>query len=171
MKFTKELVALPFPEEREPMDLESFLRNDLIVVNRYAGEGGTKQISPDTYYVALGVDARKNPEEFKELLNRASFDESEYEGKNVSFATFFFNTEGLNDTAGIAVKVADKYDGSYIAGDARLTDEEKIAFFTHIVEEKPEAEPFVARSMNMVMERMEQERQMNKQSRQEDFMK
>ena len=160
-RFTKEDIAEQFPEEREPMDLESFLRNDLIVVNRYAGEGGTRQTGAETYHVALGVE---NPEVFKELLNRASFDEFEYEGKNVSFFADFCCHKGLHDTAGITVAVMDKHDGSYESGIAGFTDEEKLAFFTHVIEEKPESELFVRYSMDMVMERMEQDKEQNRHS-------
>lgn len=94
-----------------------------------------------------------------ELLARAGFDEDEYEGKGIRFFTVFSNDTNLTELAGIGCEVFD--DDSAIQGISKLTDQEKMVLFEHIIEEVPQSKPFVDYHLNCVKERYEVEKANN----------
>ena len=160
MKNTSAKIAERYADpKKEFKSIEEYLRNDNTYILPYR-----KNINEETraydkacFHVAMMI---KDKEIKQELVDRTDFEDWELEGKPIAVDAFFFCTETSSETNGINVNAVEENRVQFEV--ARLTDEEKLAFYNKVIEIVPESEPYVKHSIDIVMNRMEQEKEQPK---------
>jgi len=170
-KKTEQEIALKYNDPtREFVSIADYLKNDNSYVIPYK-EGITTTENPpfneavaitekytDTcFHVAMMIE---NAAVKAELIDRTRFTDEEMKGKLIAIDAFFFNKRSVPEMNGVNVNVMSEDEN--ISEIAHFTDEEKVAFFEKVIEKVPESREFVERSLNSVLDRMEQEKQTNK---------
>ena len=130
MKNTSAKIAERYADpKKEFKSIEEYLRNDNTYILPYR-----KNINEETraydkacFHVAMMI---KDKEVKAELVDRTDFEDWELEDKPIAMDAFFFCTETSSETNGINVNAVE--DNRVMFEVARLTDEEKLAFYNKI---------------------------------------
>ena len=154
-KTTEQMITKRYHKPRDFQSIAEYLRtNNEYVLPYCEGITTTEKYDDNSFHVSMMVEDKAVK---SELVDRTSFTDEEMKGKFIGIDAFFFNEEDSPETNGINVNVVDEENGEELMEMAKLTDEEKLAFYNKVVEIVPESEPFVRHSIGIVLARMEQE--------------
>ena len=164
-KMTEQNIALNYADPtREFVSVVDYLKNDNSYVLPYKKDiVDTKKLDDNCFHVSMMIE----DEAVKaELADRTTFTDEDMKEEFITVDAIFYKSKISPETNGIYVNIIGKKDTDgervNITDLAPLTDEEKAAFFEKVIETVPESREFVERSLNSVLDRMEQEKQTNK---------
>ncbi len=148
------LITRAYNEKRPFKSIEEYLKNNnsYIIPHMDIDLLNTEKVSEIQFHVCLMI---KDEEIEKELVDRTHISEEELhqEGAYIITEADFFTT---GDLKCIDVCVVDDNKKLIVAEPARLSYAENVAFHNKVMEIVPESIPFVSRSLEFLLEKIEQ---------------